>query len=52
MDTNIFIGIAVAFLGVFLNVGAVLVVFKLLHWVFEFEDRDWKKRIRNKYGID
>jgi len=38
MDPNIFIGIAVLFLQTVLTVGGLLIVLKILHHVFEWED--------------
>jgi len=52
MDTNIFIGIAVLFGSVILNVGALLAALKVLVWVFEIEDRETRDYYRAKFKRD
>jgi len=49
MDPNIFVGIAVVFLSAMLNVGAVLVGMKVLHHVFDWEDKWERKNYPKEY---
>jgi len=55
MESEIAIGIAVGFLQIILTVGVVLTTFKVLHWVFEWEDhmeeRYYRDNFKKQHGI-